>query len=228
MNKPPMERDAIRYAVMRAQDLEATVHLLAAAFSTAEPPAVAMGLSFTDLVDFLRLLVPQAAADGLTVIARSCASQAVVGAMLCDDFAAPPTLDLGRISKRFLPILAMLGSLDDQYRSRRTIRQGEYLHLFMLAVDARFGGRGIAQHLVEFCLQNAAGRGYRWAVTEATGVVSQRVFRKLGFEEQLRISYRDYSYDGEVVFTSIADHGGAALMHQSLASIRRTGQRWHE
>lgn len=217
-----MELDAILYRVMQTQDVELVIRLLAASFSTAEPPAVAMRLSLADLAAFLRLLAPQAAADGLTVVALSPASQEVIGVMLCDDFAAPSPLDLRRISPRFLPIFAILGALDDQYRRGRAIRQGEYLHLFMLAVDARFGGQGIAQRLLAFCLQNAAGRGYRWALTEATGHVSQRVFRKLGFEEQSRICYRDFRYGGEAVFASIADHGGAALMDRSLISVEKS------
>lgn len=212
-----VERDAIRYGVLQTTDVESMIRVLAAAFSTAEPPAVAMGLSFTELAEFLQLLAPQAVADGLTVVARSCSRDAVVGVLLSDDFAAPTPFDPQRISKRFVPIFAMLESLDDQYRHERAIREGEYLHLFMLAVDAQFSGQGIAQRLVECCLENGLRKGYRWAVTEATGVVSQRVFRKLGFEERFRISYRDYRYGGEAAFASITDHGGAALMDKSLS-----------
>ncbi len=94
--------------------------------------------------------------------------------------------------------------------------QGEHLHLFMLAVDARFAGHGIAQTLVRTCIDNGRKKGYRHAVTEATGVISQRVFRKLGFEERCRVSYRDYCYQGEAVFASVAGHDGAALMERRL------------
>jgi ribosomal protein S18 acetylase RimI-like enzyme len=62
----------------------------------------------------------------------------------------------------------------------------------MLAVDLQFDGKGIAQSLVERCLENGARKGYRRAVTEATGSISQRVFRKLGFEERFRTRYRDF------------------------------------
>ena len=192
------------------------IHLIASVFSTAEPPAVAMGLSFADLSEFLHLLAPCALDDGLTVIARSYASDKVIGALLTDDFAVRAPLDPQRLSPRFLPILAMLDSLDDQYRSGREIRPGEYLHLFMIAVDPQFAGQGIGQRLVERCLDNGARKGYRWAVTEATGVISQRVFRNLGFEERCRISYRDFRYRDEAAFAAITGHDGAALMDRSL------------
>jgi len=88
--------------------------------------------------------------------------------------------------------------------------------LFMLAVDAQHGGRGIAQRLVEYCLENGTRKGYRWAVTEATGAISKRVFRKLGFEERFRIPYCNFKYCGEAVFSSITGHDGVALMDKSL------------
>src|ERR1035441_7520651 len=148
-----MEDHMLRYDLLQASDVDQMVHLLAAAFSAAEPPAVAMGLSYDELASFVSLLSPRA--------------------------------------------------LDAQYRHGRTIVRGEHLHLFMLAVDARFAGQGIAQRLVQTCLDNGREKGYCRAVTEATGLVSQRVFRKLGFEERYRVSYRDYRYGGEAVFASI-------------------------
>ncbi len=136
--------------------------------------------------------------------------------MLNDDFSQPFSIDTSLISKKFLPIFSMLGELDNQYRNLRAAPQGECLHLFMLAVDPRFTGQGIAQRLVETSLQIAKARGYRYAVTEATGLISQKVFRKLGFEERFRVSYAEYKYEGQHVFASIVAHGGTALMERQL------------
>ncbi len=99
----------------------------------------------------------------------------------------------------------------------RVIEPGEYLHLFMLGVDARFAGQGIAQRLVQTSLENGRRKGYHWALTEATGTVSQRVFGKLGFVERFRVSYRDYQYNGDAVFAAIQGHEGAALMDRPVA-----------
>ena len=213
---PELTGEPIRFDVLQAADVEPMIHLIARAFSTAEPPAVAMGLSTADLTEFLRMLAPRAVADELTVLARSLADGRIVGALLTDDFAVPPPLEIERLSPRFLPIIAILESLDEPYRRESTMRPGDYLHLFMLAVDPQFGGRGIAQGLVASCLENGKRKGYRRAVTEATGVVSQQVFRKLGFEERLRIRYRDFRYGGEAVFASITEHDGVALMDRRL------------
>jgi len=207
-----MEDGALSYDLLQASDVEPMVNLLATAFSVAEPPAVAMGLSREELAAFVSTLALRAVDDGLTIVARDQSGCKLIGVVLTDDFARPPVLDLRLISNRFLPIFAMLDALDAQYRHGKTIVRGEFLHLFMLAVDAGYTGQGIAQRLVEGCIENGRKKGYRYAVTEATGVISQRVFRKLGFEERYRVSYRDYRHEGEAVFASIVGHAGAALM----------------
>ncbi len=86
----------------------------------------------------------------------------------------------------------------------------------LLGVAERFAGRGIAQRLVEECLANGTRRGYRVAVTEATNKNSQHIFRKHGFVERVRWSYRDHRFEGREVFASIAEHGGPILMDKPL------------
>jgi len=202
--------------VFSASDTAAVVELLARVFSAAEPPAVAMKLTQAEIERFVGLLCPAAAADGLTVVARALDTNQIIGVLLTDDFGVPPTLDLSEVSDKFLPILTMLDGLDEQYRKGRGIVARQYLHLFMLAVDTHFIGHGIAQQLVAACLANGHRKGYTHAVTEATGVVSQHVFRKAGFTERLRVTYQDYRYDGRPVFASIRDHTATILMDRAI------------
>lgn len=136
--------------------------------------------------------------------------------MLTDDFAVPPEIGPNEISHKFLPIFALLETLDERYRTGRSILQGQYLHLFMLGVDQEFTGRGIAQRLVSTCLSHGLRKGYTHAVTEATGVISQGVFRKLGFEERERASYQDFKHEGQAVFRSIRGHEATLLMDRQL------------
>ena len=208
--------EPVDYTVVKPSDAEEMVHLLARVFSESEPPAVAMGLALRDLEQFLQLLVPRAIEDGLTILARSRDTGKLAGALLTDDFASPPAVDPGQISPKFLPIFSMLENLDEQFRQGRTVSAGEYLHLFMLAVDEQFAGRGIGQGLVEACLDNGFRKGYRKALTEATGRVSQHVFRKQGFVDRCSVSYRDFRYEGKAVFASIEGHEKAILMDKSL------------
>ncbi len=209
-----------RYAIAGSSDSDAIVHLLATVFSESEPPAVAMGLSFDDMEHFLRLVVPGILAQGLTPMSRDRDTGALAGVCLTDDFAMPPAVDLAAISPKFLPIFSMLEELDKSFRKQRTISPGECLHLFMLAVYPHFVGRGIARGLVQACVDNGIRKGYRLAITEATGKISQHVFRKSGFADRFSISYDDFIHEDEAVFASIAEHQRAILMDKVLNAER--------
>ena len=207
----------MNYEVAKPSDSDEIVRLLATVFSQSEPPAVAMGLSFPDMKQFLQLVVPSVIPDGLTVISRSAGTGELAGVLLTDDFASPPDLDTSQINPKFSPILSMLERLDEQFRKGRTISPGNYLHLFMLGVEGRFAGQGIGQGLIKACIDNGSRRGYRTALTEATGKVSQHIFRKNGFVDRFSVLYRDFQYENKAVFASIREHEQAMLMDRSLA-----------
>ena len=86
----------------------------------------------------------------------------------------------------------------------------------MLGVAQRATGRGIAHRLITTCLANGKTRGYSLAVTEATGSVSQHVFRALGFRDILSASYKDFLFNGEAVFSSIVEPEATILMEREL------------
>ena len=70
--------------------------------------------------------------------------------------------------------------------------------------------------LVQKCLEHGARKGYRLAVTEATNPTSQHIFRKLGFANRVMRPYRGHRYNGEPVFRSIRQMGGAILMDKTI------------
>ena len=214
--KPVSEALDVEYGICDATDVEEMTYLLAEVFSRYDPPAVAVGLSFEEIVRLVRLFGPRAASDGLSIIARARPSGDLIGALLVDDFASPPPAGIHEACEHFDPIGALLDELDEQYRKTRTVVPGEILHLFMVGVGSQHGGKGIAQTLVRLCIENGERRGYREAVTEATGSVSQRIFRKLGFADRFSTSYKEFSYCGRHVFQSIEGHDGVILLEKHL------------
>jgi ribosomal protein S18 acetylase RimI-like enzyme len=211
---------SLAYSIATASDADDIIRLIARVFSESEPPAVAMGLSCDDMKQFLQLIVPSVLPDGITVIARSGDTGNFAGVMLCDDFASPPSVDPSHISSKFLPILSMLEELDEQFRRGKAILPGQILHLFMLAVDSRFAGQGVGQGMVRTCVDNGARKGYRIGVTEATGRVSQHIFRKNGFVDRFSVAYRDFRFNDKAVFSEIEVHEKAILMERSLERTR--------
>jgi ribosomal protein S18 acetylase RimI-like enzyme len=208
--------DGIEYGLLEGGELAATASLLAEAFSLYDPPAVAVGLSSTQVDGLVRALGDKAVREQLSVVARTASSDDLVGALLVEDFGTPPPDALESVAPSFEPIGALLDGLDAQYRESRNIAPGAYLHLFMVGVSNNFAGRGIAHHLITTCLANGRGRGYRFAVTEATGSVPQHVFRKLGFHDVLAASYKDFRFKGQPVFSSIVSPEATILMKRGL------------
>jgi ribosomal protein S18 acetylase RimI-like enzyme len=215
---PSSPERGITFSVYSASDRGEMARLLGEEFARHDPPAFAVGLTPAEFESFVRLFCPRAEADELTMVARSAATGQMIGVLLSEDSASDPPDGLHLVSAKFDPIFDILGQLDAEYRGDRTVRPGESLHIFLLAVAERFGGQGVARRLVATCLANGARRGYRVAVTEATNPTSQHIFRTEGFVEKVRRSYRDHRFNDQAVFASIADFGGPILMEKPLVA----------
>lgn len=212
----PFEHAGIRYSICRPDEVAEMVSVLAETFARHDPPAVALGLTALEFETFLTIVSATAGDDSLTVIARDLASGSMAGALLNEDAGRRSERDLGAISPRFGPISDLFGEIDERIGDAGPIEPGTTMHVFMLGVDDRFAGRGIAQQLVEASLANAVARGYRTAITEATNLVSQHIFSKLGFVTRAQASYAAYRRNGRATFSSIADQGGIKSMTRVL------------
>jgi len=210
--------NGIEYGLFEESDSSEMVRLLGETFARRDPPAVAVGLTASEFEYFAGLLCGDAAIQGLTIIARSAETGEMAGALLAEDSSSPLPAGMGSLSAKFDPIFDILGQLESAYRSGPVTTSGESAHLFLLGVAERFGGQGIGRQLVAQGTANAARRGYPLAVTEATNLTSQHIFRRAGFIERVRGSYQEHRFNGKAFFTSIADHGGPVLMDKQLGS----------
>ncbi|MHC4991429.1 MAG: GNAT family N-acetyltransferase [Planctomycetota bacterium] len=207
---------AVDYGIYAASDEGEMARLLGEVFAHRDPPAVAAGLSAPEFEAFVRLFCPRAETERLTIVARAAQTGEMVGALLAEDSAAALPDGMDRLSPMFDPVFDLLGQLDEEYRGGRAVQPGESIHLFLLGVAQQFAGMGIAQGLVTEGLGIGRRRGYRMAVTEATNLTSQHIFRKQGFVERVRRSYGDHRFEGRAVFAAIVEHGGPILMDKAL------------
>jgi ribosomal protein S18 acetylase RimI-like enzyme len=206
----------VRYTVYQAADHEEMAGLLAEVFTSHDPPAIAVGLTGGEFRFFVQLFAEKAAAEELTVVARSVKTGQMVGALLAEDAAGAAPTGMEHVSAKFHPIFDILEQLTVEHRAGRPLRTGESLHLFLLGVASQYASQGIAQSLIRKVLENGASRGYRRAVAEATNLTSQHIFHKLGFVDCVRRSYRDHRFNSQPHFASIAAHGGPVLMEKAL------------
>jgi len=208
--------DPIEYGVLKPGEVEMFTRLLAEVFSRYDPPAYAVGIAIDEFDAFVRILMPQVLAEGLTVVARLSSTHELVGALLAMDSASELPDAMTHLSPRFHPIFDILAQLEEEYRQGAHPHPGECLHLFLLGVSDRIAGRGVGQQLVAKCIEHGASRGYKLAVTEATNKTSQHIFTKQGFTMRAQRSYADHVFEGRRAFASIAEHGGPMLMDKGI------------
>lgn len=211
------DAEGVQYELLDISELDEMAMMAGEAFGRYEPVISALGISSEDFADFVRLLGPQAVQEELTVIARNQETNQIIGAMIMDDFASEPPEEIRRFGDNFEPMWAVLDELDTQYKQGRILPKGEYLHFFLLAVDHQQTGKNVARNLVQTCLENGVRKGYKTGVVEATGVVSQHIFRKFGFEDCFEATYKTFTFQGNRVFESIEGHHGIILMDKALA-----------
>jgi GNAT superfamily N-acetyltransferase len=149
----------------------------------------------------------------------------MVGALLTADFIAPPPAGTEPVNEKFLPVFTLIDQLDAQYQRDKTLEPGTHLHLLLLGVARPFTGRQVAQHLIAACEENGRRKGYRAAVTEASGSVSQHIFRKQGYADHFQISYQDYRYEGAPLFGVSAENSAAGRKIQSLIEKSSASQK---
>jgi ribosomal protein S18 acetylase RimI-like enzyme len=213
---PPLPHDdaGVRDAVCEPADVPELTRMLGLTFTQTGPMPVAVGLEPDEFEALVALVVAPESTPGLTI--GDLASGVLAGALLNEDAATPPPDGLVTLSHKYDPIFDLLGQLDDQLAHPPVSEPGAVLHLFLLGVDVRFGGRGIVQRLVQASLAHASELGYRSAIAEATNRTSQHIFAKAGFSTRAQASYADYRRDGVAVFASISEHGGPAAMVREL------------
>jgi hypothetical protein len=207
----PHEHDGVRYELYSLPVCDAVARVVAEAFAEYEPMMVSQNIPVDRMEEYLRSFGPLLAQEKLAGVARDIETDEVVGALITRDFVDMLS-DEGEG-----PINAILNALDRKYTRTRTIRRGKYLHLNLLAVARQHTGRAVAQNVVRLCLENGVQKGYRTAVTEATGLVSQHIFREThGFVARHEIAYQTFRYQGRRPFASIKEHRSVILMDKSV------------
>lgn len=210
------EAEGVQYKLFDIIELNEMAEMTAEIFARYEPVTSSLGISLEDFADFVRLLGPKVEQEKLTIIARNQKTDQIIGAMVADDFAIEPPEEMRCLGDNFEPLWAVLDELEIQYKQGKVLSKGEYLHLFLLAVDPRQSGKNVAKNLVQTCLENGIKKGYKTGVVEATGVVSQHIFRKFGFGDCFETPYQTFTFQGKRVFEAIKDHHGLILMDKAL------------
>lgn len=206
----------ILFQKLQPSDIEETATCISQVFSSFEPIAKALKISFNQ---FYQLAVPvcqKAADEEISLIAKDRKTGEIVGFIISEDFMTSHSDPYEGIDNKFEAVFYLLSELEENYRSCNHLTAGQVLHIFMLGVQEKYTKRNIATTLVRENLNLAKHHNFEIAIAEATGVGSQQIFRNLGFTEEFAIEYKSYKFKGKQIFSFIENPPHCLLMSSPI------------
>ncbi|MFB8790660.1 MAG: hypothetical protein U7123_17850 [Potamolinea sp.] len=218
------KNNGILFQTMQTGDIEDTATCISQVFSSFEPIAKALKISFDEFYRFAVPICQKAADKKISLIAKDQKTGEVVGFIISEDFMTVDPDSLEGIDNKFEFVFGLLSELEDNYRKCHLVKAGQILHIFMLGVQEKYSKRHIATTLVAENLNLAKQHNFEIAIADATGVASQQIFRNLGFTEEFAIEYKSYKFKGKQIFSSLENPPNCLLMSRYInAKDRKTG-----
>ncbi|XP_034941736.1 uncharacterized protein AANATL7 [Chelonus insularis] len=93
--------------------------------------------------------------------------------------------------EKFKTIFGLLHTLNSAVNLFTTHCTDELFECRILSVDEKFRGQGLANTLLSDTIEVAKKAGFKVIKADATGIYSQKVFEKHGFQTEFRIPYSE-------------------------------------
>jgi hypothetical protein len=211
----PVEGIDLIYEIFQANDLDQAISCMVDTFTRHEPMTKALEITPNEFYPFASLFCRKAIKGRLSLVSKERKTGKVVAFHVADDFMAEPPEGIERVNERFLPILALLNELDEEYKKTNRVAEGEFLHLFMGGACGGFRNRKIVTALVERHLRLARKKNFLGVIAEVTGPISRHILvDTFAFMERARINYKSYVYNGKKVFANIEDSSECILVEK--------------
>lgn len=211
------EKEGIIYKVLQADDLEQTIKCISEVFPRNEPTTKELGITPFEFYSYAEIYCKKALKEGLSVVAKDKVTGNVIGFCISEDLASEPPEGIEMINPKFHPVMALLNSLDEEYKKSHKVEKGQILHLVMAGVSQHYEGRNVVTTLTAENLKHAKLKNYSGAVAEATGLVSQHIARdKLGFKEMFEIEYKSFIYGEKHIFKNIENSPSCILLEKQF------------
>lgn len=203
--------------MLDSQRVNETADLVVTTFNEREPLAGLNQAPPEEFYKFILNLTRQCADEELGFVVTESQTNKVIGAVLSSDLASSLNESDIDEAENHNPIESLITTLNDAYFTDEHLPENTYLSIKFVAMDGNYKGKGAVNQLISACLQQAKQKGFSYAQAEATGKISQHIFKnKLGFDEKAFIKYSDFTFDGETPFSPLTEHEGIKLLIKRL------------
>ena len=213
----PVVLDGIIYDVLDDQCATQAIHCLTTTFPANEPMTKHLGISGETFHDFAELFVQKAIVDGLSMAAIDMLTGKLLGCLISEDSEGNPPEGLEHIHADFDPIFALLDKLNSFYTSTHLSYRNGLLHEFMMGVHSECKGRNIGSNLIMASHTLGRMQGFKGAIAEVTGPISQRIFiDKHHYQVLEEMKYCEFEYKGNPCFENIPDGATCKLVYKDF------------
>ena len=224
----PLVKNGIYFEVMTRDDLGDVAACFSDYFRREEPLTLAMNISHEEFKPLVEHVCALALSENLGIVCRDSRTRKLVGFSIGKDYGVNETFaDQQTFSEKFLPIFALHDELDNHYRTMHDIQPGESFLHHVMGIDLDYFedhvGEGskpcvnIVPELTRLTIEMAKHRGFQKVISHATSLFTQRLCKKYGFAEVIRVNYRTFSYRDHEVFRGIKWHNSCVLYEMSLS-----------
>ena len=193
----------LKYSLLTKKDILSAINCVVKVFLYEESMTKSLNISNSEFRVFVKLICEKMAREKMSYVCKNNVNQ-VVGFCLNEDLVTEPLSKSVKITSKMNPIFVLLGRLDNSYFRNKKISQRKFFHLFMVGSLKEYRNKGIARELIAKSLALAKKREFELAITEATNLKSQNLFKNhFNFKEFKKIPYKKFKFKNKFPFKSI-------------------------
>ncbi|MEA5582378.1 hypothetical protein VB620_13640 [Nodularia harveyana UHCC-0300] len=214
------DKHTVKFRIIESCDFEETVDLCCNLFVNNEPITKSLKINYQEFRRFVEPYLLKAIADRISIIAID-NHGTIVGFVISEPLMTIPPYLQG-ISHKFAPIQNFLEELKYIYFAKYQYYYWELfqiLHIVLLGVKDEYKNQQIGMNLIRENLKLAKLYNFSLVISEVTGLKSQSVFRKIGFQEEVILNYDSYVFNGDKIFSSIKESTSCSLMSYRINTI---------
>ena len=203
----------VKFRLIESQDFEQTVDLCSNLFVNNEPITKSLQINYQEFRQLAEAYLSKAIVDRLSIVATE-DNGIIVGFIISEHLMTIPPYTQ-ELSHKFAAIHKFSQDLKYSYFGKYQYYYWELfqtLHIFLLGVKDEYKNQKIATNLIRENLRLAKLNYFSVVISELTGIASQNLFRKIGFQEEVTLSYDSYIFEGEKIFSSIQESRSCKLM----------------
>lgn len=203
----------VKFRIIESQDFEETVDLCSQLFVNNEPITKSLQINYQEFRQLAEAYLRKAIMDRLSIVATE-DNGIIVGFVISENLMTIPPY-IHQLSHKFAAIHKFSQELRSSYFGKYQYYYWELfrtLHILLLGVKDEYKNQKIATNLIKENLRLAKLNYFSVVISELTGIPSQNLFRKIGFQEEVTLSYDSYIFAGEKIFSSIKESTSCKLM----------------